>query len=428
MEFSKKPVKGMSDFLPGDMALRNFVLDEIKKSFRAFGFCEIGTPMMENIANLTSDQGGDNEKLIFKVQKRGASLARAWEKAKGSDDYSSMVDVGLRYDLTVPLARFYAYHKEELPSPFRSLHIGPVWRADQPARGRFRQFIQCDIDILGDSSPMAEIELITATATALKRILRPLDAPRITIHLNDRRILQLAARSAGFDEDAIPQVLIILDKLDKIGFEGVNRELSEMGASKETIDAYLSLFENDAAHISCKDFCDQAHIEGLDEISERLDSILESVSKLAGEEISICFDPTLVRGMGYYTSTIFEVSIDNFGISIAGGGRYDEMIGLFSGEKVSACGFSIGFERIITLLEEVQRDEVMQDKQDLYAILVHPKAGSEKQHEALQLAQKMRNEHKCVAVFPMKKNIRHQIDNLEKTGYTHFEKIYPDKD
>ena len=427
MTFSKKPVKGMSDFLPSDMALRSYVLDEIKTAYRSFGFCEIGTPMMENIANLTSKQGGDNEKLIFKVQKRGASLARAWEKAKAQDDYNGLVDVGLRYDLTVPLARFYAQHKEELPSPFRSLHIGPVWRADQPARGRFRQFTQCDIDILGDASPLAEIELISATAYALNRILAPLDCPCITIHVNDRRILQSAALFAGFEEACIPQVLIILDKLDKIGFEGVRKELTEMGAPEETVQTYLALFEGASSHTS-KEFCRQAHIEGLKDISESLDSIIARASELAGEGISICFDPTLVRGMGYYTSTIFEASIDDFGISIAGGGRYDEMIGLFSGENVSACGFSIGFERIITLLVEAHNNETINKQGDMYALLVHPKAGPDKQREALLMANALRNDQKCVAVYPMKKNMRHQIDSLEKAGYTHFEKIYPDKD
>lgn len=422
MAFSKKPVKGTTDFMPGDMVLRESVLMQIKETYASYGFSQIETPMMEHIENLTSKQGGDNEKLIFKVQKRGAALARALEAGKTDD----LVDTGLRYDLTVPLARFYANNKEALPNPFRALQVGPVWRADQPAKGRFRQFVQCDIDVLGDSTALAEIELIAATSTALSRVLGRAGLSAFTVHVNDRRILVAAALKAGFAEDEVPGVLVTLDKLDKIGMGGVREELLANGAAPQTADAYLALFQSKADGASCRSFCEAVDGAGLADVAANLDEILASASALTADDVSIVFDPTLVRGMGYYTGPIFEVTIDGFGVSIAGGGRYDQMIGKFSGEDVCACGFSIGFERIIALL----RDAGVKGQEDAVrgamAFLVDAKAGSERRREALEAAQKLRAEGRDAAVFPMRKNMKRQIAALEEAGFSDFQKIYAD--
>jgi histidyl-tRNA synthetase len=423
MTFTKKPIKGMTDFPPADMRLRNSVLDEIKRTYAQFGFAQIETPMMEHIGNLTSKQGGDNEKLIFKVLKRGAAFARAYE----SGDPDELVAEGLRYDLTVPLARFYANNKEQLPSPFRALQTGAVWRADQPAKGRFRQFVQCDIDVLGDATNLAEIELITATSKALSRILGSAGVSSFTVHVNDRRILQAAALRAGFAEEDLGGVLVTLDKLDKIGFDGVRAELLENGADEATADGYLDLFRAESDDTFSAAFCNAVDAEGLASVAANLDEIIAAAAALTDEGVNIVFDPTLVRGMGYYTGPIFEVTVDNFGISIAGGGRYDEMIGKFSGEDVCACGFSIGFERIIAVLKDAgvtSLDEA--DAEGAVAFLVDGKASVEKRLEALRQANELRASGRNAAVLPMRKNMKRQIATLEDEGFTEFNKIYAD--
>ncbi len=421
MSFSKKPVKGMTDFLPADMRLRESVLADIKRTYAQYGFAQIETPCMEHIGNLTSKQGGDNEKLIFKVQKRGAALARAWE----SGERDELVDNGLRYDLTVPLARFYANNKEQLPSPFRALQVGPVWRADQPAKGRFRQFTQCDIDVLGDATSLAEIELITATSDALSRVLGRAGISQFTVHVNDRRILQAAALRAGFAEEDLGGVLVTLDKLDKIGFDGVRAELLENGADEQVADAYLGLFGTEAGDTFCTGFCNAVDEEGLAGVAANLDEIIAAAATLTGEGVNIVFDPTLVRGMGYYTGPIFEVTVDNFGISIAGGGRYDEMIGKFSGEDVCACGFSIGFERIIAVLRDANVAGEAAGGETV-AFLVDAKADPSRRLDALRQAQALRAEGKTAAVLPMRKNMKRQIATLEAEGFTDFVKVYAD--
>ena len=421
MGFSKKPVKGMTDFLPTDVRLRDSVLNEIKRTYAQYGFEQIETPCMEHIGNLTSKQGGDNEKLIFRIEKRGAAFDRAWE----SGNRDELVDNGLRYDLTVPLARFYENNKEQLPSPFRALQVGPVWRADQPAKGRFRQVVQCDIDVLGDATNLAEIELITATSTALSRVLDKAGINNFTVHVNDRRILRAAALKAGFAEEELGGVLVTLDKLDKIGFEGVEQELLDNGAPQDSVTTYLDLFRYEETTANCKTFCSAVDPEGLSEAADNLDEIIESASALTDDGVRIAFDPTLVRGMGYYTGPIFEVTVDNFGISIAGGGRYDEMIGKFSGEDVCACGFSIGFERIIAVL----RDENVtslddEESQGSTAFLIDAKASAAQRRDALERAQELRLRGGKVAVVPMRKNMKRQIQSLEAEGFDQFEKIY----
>ncbi len=422
MKFIKTPVKGMCDMLPSDMRLREKVFSMIKESYSGYGFMLIETPAMEHIENLSSKQGGDNEKLIFKVLKRGQSLNAALEKG----NFDDIADNGLRYDLTVPLARYYANNADKLPSPFKSLQIGSVWRADNPQKGRFRQFTQCDIDVLGDESSLAEIELVAATANMLSSIFRDIEVSGLTVHINDRRILRAICLTAGFAEEDVANVLVSLDKADKIGFDGVKKELTENGYSEECVDKYLAFF-NGAEGISCKEFCASIPDTILDgKVAEGVTEIILSASAMVDDSIRIVFDPTLVRGMGYYTGTIFEISIDGYGFSIAGGGRYDEMIGKFSGNNVPACGFSIGFERIITILKD-KLGEGMKISKNSLAILVHKNVSTEQKVALFAKAKELRKSGKTVSVFPMKKNMNAQFKKLEEEGYTEFEKVYPEE-
>ena len=297
MALKKKPVNGMKDILPREMEIRDYVIGMIKETYSNFGFTSMETPCVEHIENLSSKQGGENEKLIFKILKRGEKLKL--EEAKAEID---LVDGGLRYDLTVPLARYYSNNVADLPNPFKALQMGSVWRADRPQRGRYRQFTQCDIDVLGEPSALAEIELITATTTLLGK----LDFKNFSIRINDRKILKAMAGFSGFSEDKFDLVFIILDKMDKIGLEGVEAELIKEGFSQTSVDTYLGLFKkvtNDVAGISylketLGDFLDQ-------EVASNLEMIISSVESVKSGDFTIDFDPTLVRGMSYYTGTIF---------------------------------------------------------------------------------------------------------------------------
>ncbi len=421
MKFIKTPVKGMCDMLPQDMRLREHILQMIKTTYASYGFMQIETPVMEHIENLTSRQGGDNEKLIFKVMKRGAEFQRALDAGK-----LELADNGLRYDLTVPLARFYANNKEKLPVPFKALQIGNVWRADNPQKGRFRQFTQCDIDILGDDTNLAEIELIGATANMLSQIFEQVGITDFTIHINDRQILRAAALKAGFTEEDIGAVLISLDKFDKIGLDGIRAELIENGYAEETVDRYLETYRLPEGEQSCGDFCASIGEEYLaPDVITGVDDIIACAKAITGEHVSIVFDPTLVRGMGYYTGTIFEITIDDYNFSIAGGGRYDKMIGRFSGQDVSACGFSIGFERIITILRDKMSEELPLGEKNL-AILIDKRVSLEKKMAVLERAKQLRSEGAIVTVQPMRKNMKQQINLLEAAGYHTFEKVYQD--
>ena len=419
MKFIKTPVKGMCDMLPSDMRLREHVLSMIKKSYGQYGFMQIETPIVEHIENLTSKQGGDNEKLIFKVMKRGAELQRAIDKGDG--EYA---DNGLRYDLTLPLARYYACNKEKLPSPFKALQMGNVYRADNPQKGRFRQFTQCDIDILGDDSNLAEIELITATASMLTQIFAEIGITDFTIHINDRRILGAVALCAGFAEEDVGSVLISLDKFDKIGLEGIEKELLDNGYAQETVDKYLAVYRAVKEGISIEEFCrdiDEAYLPQA--VRQNLDDIISSVAPVLAEGVKIVFDPTLVRGMGYYTGPIFEVTMDGYNFSIAGGGRYDKMIGKFSGQDVAASGFSIGFERIVTILKDHMQD-ASKLPEGSTAYLLGNRVSLERKAEVLATARRLREDGAVVTVMPMAKNMKHQISLLEAEGFTRFEKIY----
>ena len=355
MAMKKKPVTGMKDILPREMAIRDYVMDMIKKTYKQFGFTSVETPCVEHIENLSSKQGGENEKLIFKILKRGDKLASAIETVS-LDDVNVLVDGGLRYDLTVPLSRYYANHANDLPSPFKALQMGNVWRADRPQRGRYRQFMQCDIDILGEPSILAEIELITATTTLLGKV----GFSDFTIRLNNRKMLKAMAAYSGFSEDDYDSVFITLDKMDKIGMDGVAEELVSQGYPKENVDKYLELFKTVSSDIEGVRYLGETLGTYLDaDVASDLETIMTSVEAAKSADFKIVFDPTLVRGMSYYTGPIFEISMDEFGGSVGGGGRYDEMIGRFTGQDTPACGFSIGFERIVMLLLEREDYEIL---------------------------------------------------------------------
>ena len=414
MALNKKPVTGMKDILPAEMQLRDYCINVIKETYGKFGFTSIETPCVESIGNLNSKQGGENEKLIFKILKRGEKLNLA--EAKEEMD---LVDGGLRYDLTVPLVRFYANHANELPSPFKALQIGNVWRADRPQRGRFRQFMQCDIDILGEPTYLAEIELVLATTTLLGK----LDFHNFTIRINDRRILKAMAQYSGFPTESFDTVFIILDKMDKIGIEGVAEELEKEGFAKESIDTYLGLFREITNDVEGVRYIKEKLSDVLDAgIAEDLETIINTVESVKTADFKMSFDPTLVRGMSYYTGPIFEISMDEFGGSVGGGGRYDEMIGKFTGNNTCACGFSIGFERIVMLL--LERGYEIPTKNGKKAYLIEKNMPADKLLNILKQATEERSAGTQINISIMKKNKKFQKDQLAADGYTEYVEFF----
>ena len=397
MKFIKTPVKGMCDMLPADMRLREHVLGMIKETYGAYGFMQIETPVMEHIENLTSKQGGDNEKLIFKVMKRGAELQRAIEKGDGE-----LADNGLRYDLTVPLARYYANNKEKLPTPFKAMQLGNVWRADNPQKGRFRQFTQCDIDILGDESPNAEVELIDVTTRALLGI----GFDGFTVNINDRRILRGMLESMGFAADTLDSVCITFDKMDKIGADGVKAELLEKQLPESAVNALADFIATgevtlDAVAARCADPA----------IADDLKYVLATANAMAAGRYQVAYCPSLVRGQGYYTGMVFEITCPQFSGAVAGGGRYDNMVGKFLGTQVPAVGFSIGFERVCGILLE-QGYQIPGAKQKI-ALLY----GKDADFTAvLSKAAALRDTYN-VTVLPQGKKLGKQLGQLEAAGF-----------
>ena len=414
MAMIKKPVTGMKDILPQEMQIRDYVISVIKENYAKFGFTSIETPCVENIENLSSKQGGENEKLIFKVLKRGEKL-----NLETAEKEADLVDSGLRYDLTVPLVRFYSNNVANLPTPFKALQMGNVWRADRPQRGRYRQFMQCDIDILGEPSNLAEIELILATTTTIGRI----GFVNFEIHINERRILKAMALYSGFPEDAFDTVCIILDKMDKIGKDGVAEELEKEGFAKEAIDKYLGLFDGvESADNGLKYLADTLADFLEDGVYENLQEIIDAVEATKTAKFDLVFDPTLVRGMGYYTGTIFEIVMPELGAACGGGGRYDKMIGRFTGNDVPACGFSIGFERIVLLLMESNFKIPTQPAKKAY--LIEKGYPADKLVEVIGKAQAERAEGKQVLVVRMNKNKKFQKEKLTAEGYEEFEEFF----
>lgn len=395
---SKNPAKGMRDFLPDEFALRQQILSTIQNTYRSFGFTRIETPSVENLSLLTSKQGGDNEKLIFKILKRG-------EKLENSD--GELCDLGLRYDLTVPLARFYSNNMSKLPAVFKSIQMDNVWRADRPQRGRFRQFVQCDIDIIGEESNVAEIELILATTTALAN----LNFNDVTVRVSDRRLLNALAEHCGFTEEQKPAVFIALDKLDKVGVVGVMQEVESIapGKSEDFINLIGSITSAENPFEKCVEELGDALPES---VRNNLSEILY-VTNNCVKNGKVVFDVTLVRGMGYYTGTIYEISVDGLTSSVAGGGRYDKMIGKITGNDVPACGFSIGFERIAMLLQE---RGVKQSENGGSAVLLPKNLSSKEMLDAMQACNHLR-ERGRVSVLKRIKNFGYQLHQLKESGY-----------
>ena len=416
MALVKKPVTGMKEIMPREMEIRDYLQGIIKDTYRSYGFNAIETPCLEDINNLCSKQGGENEKLIFKVLKRGEKLNL--ETAKSDAD---LVDMGLRYDLTVPLVRFYSNNQANLPQPFKALQIGNVWRADRPQRGRYRQFTQCDIDILGEATNSAEIELILATTETLGK----LGFKGFEIRISERRLLRAMSNYAGFPEEKFDVVCIILDKLDKIGVEGVKEELAKEGFSDESIAKYLKLFEDNDNTLKTLNKMKELLGDFLeDEVVRSLTEIIESVEKVKKADFKMVFDPTLVRGMGYYTGTIFEISMPELGASCGGGGRYDKMVGNFTGQNVPACGFSIGFERIVLILME--SGFVIPGSREKLAFLVEKSISADRFADILSEASKEREAGKQVLVLRMNKNKKFQKEQLNADGYTNIKEFYND--
>ena len=414
MDFIKTPVKGMVEHLPNDMIVREYCLRKIKDTYKKFGFMLIETPVIEHIENLTNKQGGENETLIFKILKRGEKLAK-------SENIEDLCDSGLRYDLTVPLARFYANNGENLPMPFKSLQIGESFRADRPQKGRFRAFTQCDIDILGDSSNLAEIELITATCNMLNQ----LGIKDLKVRVNDRNILKAMALSCNFSAQHLDNIFIILDKMDKIGLDGVKNCLIELGLNEIDVQNYCDMFNCTNEHKDCKSFL-KNKVDGFVEESvlDNLNQIIDCCSSIVSDDCNIVFDPTLVRGMSYYTGPIFEIELKNYNSSVAGGGRYDKMIGKYLGKEVCACGFSIGFERIISVIKEENLISV--DNEEKTAVLISKDVEISKVNKTIKKANELRKQGKTVMVCPRNNNAKFQKSILNQYGYTNFVEIFND--
>lgn len=396
----KTPPKGMRDILPRDLALRQRIMDIIKDVYTSYGFTQIETPCVEDIKNLTSKQGGDNEKLIFKILKRGEKLENATA--------DELCDLGLRYDLTVPLSRYYANNAGSLPNVFKAIQIGNVWRAERPQKGRFRQFVQCDIDIIGEAGCMAEAELISATTTALGK----LGLSGFTVKINDRRILKGLAVKAGFAEEDFDKVFVSLDKLDKIGADGVRDELVSLGFGSDNAAALIDA----AAGISATGLDGAEKVLG--GVVERrvFDDLRSIIAVNSNGGFNMKFDCALVRGMNYYTGPIFEVAVDGYGVSVAGGGRYDNMLGRFLGRDVPACGFSIGFERIFSILKEKGFAEG--EHKAMTAYVVDGRCGAQTLADVFAMAAERRKKGEICLVTKRIKNFGYLLEQLRESGYS----------
>jgi histidyl-tRNA synthetase len=407
MKIDNSPARGMRDLLPADVAVRDHVLESISAVYRRFGYQRIETPALEHIGRLSSGEGGDNEKLIFEVLRRGLP-----PEVPAGTPLRELVDLGLRYDLTVPLTRFYGNNHASLPMPFRSLQVGPVWRADRPQRGRYRQFYQCDIDMIGEPSVLAEAELIEATTEALAAI----GLSGTTVRLSDRRFLAALASECGVPEAAQDAFFITVDKLDKIGWDGVRAELSNLGfdlarvmAAEEKIRGLAGVPADKLADALAES------VPGLPAaVAEDLAAVADSLARLAEERaVNWQFDPTLVRGMGYYTGQVFEIIHTEMSGSVAGGGRYDKLIGRSLGHDVPACGFSIGFERIVDLLSREQ-------SRDAIAVLVEADVPVADAVAVAREAREQAGPGRVVETVRRSGKFGAQLKRLEAAGFTGF--------
>ena len=401
-----KCVKGTRDFLPAEAELRESIQRTVFEIYRQNGFSRIMTPAVEDIENLDKSDGGDNLNLIFKILKRGDKLQKALDDiANNTGKENELCDMGLRYDLTLPLTRYFAANRNSLPFPFKAIQMDKVYRAENPQKGRLREFMQCDIDVIGDPEPECEIELIAVTAKALMA----LDIGKFTVRINDRTVLNALLSEMGFSAEQLPSVCVSFDKLDKIGAEGVVAELLEKGYEKSAVDKFsevlgkLPLSLEDAEQIVGKD------------AAARLTRIITDSKAIAGGKYGIEFDISLVRGQGYYTGTVFEIRSENFGSSVAGGGRYDKLIGKFIGEDIPACGFSIGFERIFSILSDMGRASSEKEKIAIFY--------EENFAEVYQKAEELREKYD-VSIYKKPKKLGAFLNRLQSGGFVGF--AYPD--
>ena len=402
MKVNAQPVRGTKDFLPAEAELRDFVQLKIADTYKQFGFQKIATPVMEDIERLNKSDGGENLAMIFKILKRGQKLDLTQENLSEDD----LVDSGLRYDLTMPLSRYFANNRQFLNLPFKSIQIDRVFRAERPQKGRLREFYQCDIDIIGDASNRAEMELIAATTTALENV----GFNDFTLRINDRRILTDMIKYAGFQDDDVMSVCIIFDKLDKIGLSGVREELLAKEYAPEVVQKFIELISDaeseDEALNRAEEVCEDKTVV------QKLRQVIDFAREIAYGRFKVVYDKSLVRGMGYYTGIVFEIVSPKFGSSIAGGGRYDNMVGKFLGESVPAVGFSIGFERICAILA----DESFVPKRSDGVILVYN--DSDDFAEVVDKAKEFQALGLRVDILRRSKKLGKQIDALiEQAGY-----------
>ena len=395
------PVKGTNDYLPAQAELRNYLQKKICETYEQAGFQRIATPIIEDIENLDKSEGGDNLNLIFKVMKRGEKL----KKAIASQNPDNIADMGLRYDLTLPLSRYYANNRASLPQPFKVIQMDRVYRAERPQKGRLREFIQCDIDILGSDSSTCEIELIHTTAKALLNI----GINNFKVKINDRRILREILLSVGFEEDQLDSVCISFYKLNKIKAEGVEAELTEKGFDKAVIAEFMKLLSNAPFTLDyVKEICKNS------EYVDSLAYIIDTSNALADGKYVAEYDMTLVRGQGYYTGTVFEVESLDFNSSIAGGGRYDNLIGKFLKEQIPAVGFSIGFERIYSILME--KESYNTEKQKKVVLIYEENQVA----DAIRYAEELRKTYKT-ALYIKPKKLGKFLNKLEEQGFDGFQ-------
>ena len=407
------PPRGMRDLLPAEVELRDAATQQILAVYRSFGFRRIETPALESLRLLVGSEGGENEKLVFKVLKRGEDLEAA-QRAGGE-----LAEHGLRFDLTVPLARYYAENHARLPDPLKAIQIGPVWRAERPQKGRYRQFTQCDIDILGVGSAVAEVELLLATGEALTR----LGLSDLTVRINDRRLLGAIARHCGFPEEAQGAFFIAFDKLDKVGAEGVLGELREAGHAAAVIERFERLLptlqKGELSLEALPGLLGQAAGDAAPAF-DSLAWIIQTVNREMPAGAQVRFDPTLVRGMGYYTGTIFEAISPAFPSSIAGGGRYDKLIGRMIKRDIPACGFSIGFERLVTILSEGGGSPTAPASAPLPRRVAFLVDATGDLGAALAAARALRAAGDLVSLEVRRKNMGRQLEALAEQGFSAY--------
>ncbi len=409
MKYSTSPVRGTVDYMPTEMEIRDKAESIILETYKQNGFLHIKTPILENLDLLTSGDDGDNQKLMFKTVKRGAQL----DLTKPNLCEADIVEEGLRYDLTVPLVRFFSNNREKLPYPFKAIQIDEAFRAERPQKGRVRQFTQCDIDILGDSSPLAEIDLLVSGARAYEK----LGFENLTIKINDRRALNQIIMGAGFDEDKIIDICISLDKFDKIGVEGVTNELVQNGYDSKKAERLMNVFSKlKTANCNSESMMMLSEIGVSEEVISSLQTIIENTSKFISKNFKLVYDATIIRGQGYYTGTVYEVYDADFGRAIGAGGRYDKMVEKFTGSPVPAVGFSIGFYSCLMLMTE--KGEKPSGKK---LALVYNKDSAF--CDVLDAKQKLIDDGYEVSIFAFPKNFNNFAEKLKQNGYNLLVKI-----